>query len=80
MVKIVNDNHLYARLVKLIKRRALITEETITAMSDILGDEEKAKEVVEASKSSMGTDISDIDMVCAIPLFSYQPFISYYLL
>ena len=30
-------------------------------MAEILGDEDKAKEILEASKSSMGQDISEVD-------------------
>ena len=32
-------------------------------LTDIVGDEDKAKEIVEAAKSSMGQDISPIDLI-----------------
>eukprot|EP00455_Lapot_gusevi_P046559 TRINITY_DN614_c0_g2_i14.p1 TRINITY_DN614_c0_g2~~TRINITY_DN614_c0_g2_i14.p1 ORF type:complete len:580 (+),score=298.81 TRINITY_DN614_c0_g2_i14:75-1814(+) len=64
LVRIVNDNYQFARLAKLIKRRSNINEEMIPAITEIVGDDaDKAREVVEAAKSSMGTDVSDIDMI-----------------
>jgi nucleolar protein 56 len=53
-VRIVNDNYLYAKLAKYIEDKSELSEDKIPALTDILGDEEKAKEIVEASKASMG--------------------------
>ena len=33
------------------------------ALKEITGDEDKAKEVIEAAKASMGQDISPVDMI-----------------
>lgn len=63
MVKIVNDNQQYARMVKFIKRRSSLNEDSVAGMTEILDDADKAREVFDAAKASMGTDISDIDMV-----------------
>lgn len=52
--KIVNDNYLYARVSKVIEDKSKLSEEHIPMLTDILGDEDKAKEVVEAGKASMG--------------------------
>ncbi|XP_033148058.1 nucleolar protein 56 [Brassica rapa] len=54
LVKIVNDNYLCARVSKVIKDKSKLSEEHIPMLTDILGDEDKAKEVVEAGKASMG--------------------------
>lgn len=54
LVKIVNDNYLYARVVKLIEDKSKLSDDIIPALTDILGDEDKAKEIVEAGKASMG--------------------------
>jgi len=54
LVKIVNDNYLYAKVAKLVPNKSDLSEEHIPLLSDILGDEDKAKEVVEAAKASMG--------------------------
>lgn len=53
-MKIVNDNYLYAKLAKFIDDKAKLSEDKIPDLIDILGDEDKAKEVVEAAKASMG--------------------------
>ncbi|GKV13810.1 hypothetical protein SLEP1_g24785 [Rubroshorea leprosula] len=43
LVKIVNDNYLYARVAKLIEDKSKLSEEHIPALTDILRDEGKAK-------------------------------------
>lgn len=63
LVKIVNDNYLYARVVKLIEDKSKLTDDMVPALTDILGDEDKAKEIVEAGKASMGQDLSAVDLV-----------------
>ena len=72
MGKIVNDNIIFTKLVHKIGRREKITEaldgdkkeaamkQTLT---DILLDEDKAQEILDASKISMGQEISDSDTV-----------------
>ena len=57
LVKIVNDNYLYARVAKLIEDKSKLSEEHIPALTEILGDEDKAKEIVEAGKASMGRSL-----------------------
>lgn len=55
LVKIVNDNYLYARVVvKLIEDKSKLSDDSIPALTEILGDEDKAKEIIEAGKASMG--------------------------
>jgi len=54
LVKIVNDNYLYAKVAKFIEDKAKLAEDKIPALTDIVGDEDKAKEIVEAAKASMG--------------------------
>ncbi|KDP30943.1 hypothetical protein JCGZ_11319 [Jatropha curcas] len=63
LVKIVNDNYLYAKLAKFIEDKAKLSEDKIPELTDLLGDEDKAKEVVEAAKASMGQDLSPIDLI-----------------
>lgn len=64
LVRIVNDNGLFCRCARFIKNRATLTEESVTGLTKILeGDEAKAKEIVEAAKISMGTDISPVDLI-----------------
>ncbi|XVF49658.1 hypothetical protein PTKIN_Ptkin04bG0030500 [Pterospermum kingtungense] len=63
LVKIVNDNYLYARVAKLIEDKSKLSEEHIAALTEILGDEDKAKEIVEAGKASMGQDLTPVDLI-----------------
>jgi len=63
LVKIVNDNYLYAKLAQYIKSRKELTEEKLEGLEEIVMDEAKAKAIYVASKSSMGMDISPIDLI-----------------
>ncbi|KAJ7945726.1 nucleolar protein 56-like [Quillaja saponaria] len=54
LVKIVNDNYLYAKVAKFIEDKQHLSEEKIPGLTDIIGDEDKGKEIVEAAKASMG--------------------------
>ncbi|GMN56790.1 hypothetical protein TIFTF001_025910 [Ficus carica] len=63
LVKIVNDNYLYAKVTKFIKDKAKLAEDKISELTEIVGDEDKAKEIVEAAKASMGQDLSPIDLI-----------------
>ncbi|XP_078432907.1 nucleolar protein 56-like [Wolffia australiana] len=63
LVKIVNDNYLYAKITKFVENKSDLTEEHIPALAEILGDDDKAKEVVEAAKASMGQDLSPLDLI-----------------
>ncbi|CAL0325299.1 unnamed protein product [Lupinus luteus] len=63
LVKIVNDNYLYAKLTKFIEDKSKLTEDKISDLTDIVGDEDKAKEIVEAAKASMGQDLSPVDLI-----------------
>ncbi|KAK9104183.1 hypothetical protein Scep_021027 [Stephania cephalantha] len=63
LVKIVNDNYLYAKVTKYIENKSELTEDKIPGLTEILGDEDKAKEIVEAAKASMGQDLSPIDLI-----------------
>lgn len=63
LVKIVNDNYLYARVSKMIDDKSKLTEDHIPMLTEVLGDEDKAKEVIEAGKASMGSDLSPLDLI-----------------
>ena len=49
-----NDNYLYAKLAKFVVNKSDLSEKDIPALADLIGDEDKAKEIVEAAKASMG--------------------------
>nr|GMC65256.1 nucleolar protein 56-like [Ipomoea batatas] len=63
LVKIINDNYLYAKLAKFIEDKSQLAEDSLPALTEIVGDEDKAKEIVEAAKASMGHDLSPIDLI-----------------
>ncbi|CAL5375934.1 unnamed protein product [Camellia sinensis] len=54
LVKIVNDNYLYAKVSKFVENKSELFEDKLPGLIDIVGDEDKAKEIVEAAKASMG--------------------------
>jgi nucleolar protein 56 len=63
LVKIVSDNYTYARLARLIRNKSELSDDKLPAIEEITMDATKAKDIVDAAKSSMGTDISDLDML-----------------
>jgi len=63
LIKIVPENALYARVVKLIKNRKELTAEKLEELETILMDSSRAQAVIDASKSSMGMDISPVDLL-----------------
>merc|ERR1712032_203875 len=64
LIKIVPENALYAKVVKLIKNREEISQDAhFEKLEQILMDSSRAQAVIDASKSSMGMDISPIDLL-----------------
>jgi len=63
LVKIVPDNYTFAKCVKVIKNRKELTDEAITKLEEVVMDSAKAKAIVDASKTSMGMDISQVDLM-----------------
>ncbi|KAI9301006.1 hypothetical protein BJ944DRAFT_272122 [Cunninghamella echinulata] len=64
LVKIVNDNYKYAKLVKVIQNKSELTEESLEALAEVVdGDDDIAQQILDAARASMGTDISPVDMI-----------------
>merc|ERR1712181_173937 len=63
LIKIVPENAVYAKVVKLVKNRKELTAEKLGALEAILMDSARAQAVIDASKSSMGMDISPVDLL-----------------
>ena len=63
LLKVIQDNYLYCKCVLSIKDKSTLSDGHIIALAEIIGDEDKAKEVIEAAKASMGQDISPVDMM-----------------
>ncbi|RDD41947.1 Nucleolar protein 56 [Trichoplax sp. H2] len=63
LIKIVSDNYIYVKLVKLIKNRKELTDASIPTIEEITMDSAQAKAILDASRSSMGMDISPVDLI-----------------
>ncbi|KAI7841800.1 hypothetical protein COHA_004524 [Chlorella ohadii] len=63
LVKIVNDNYQYAQLSLLIKDKSTLGDDKLEAIKEVVGEEDTAREIIEAAKTSMGQDISPIDLI-----------------
>merc|ERR1711939_928238 len=92
LVKIVGDNYQYAKCVVLIQDKNCLRdkskeEELLSSLTDILDDDSvRAKNVVDAGRASMGTDISPIDLTNVInfaerviSIFAYRKSLQTYL-
>ncbi|XP_004345107.2 nucleolar protein 5A [Capsaspora owczarzaki ATCC 30864] len=63
LVRIVNDNTLFARLARFIGSRKTLNDQSLEGIEAIVMDTGKAKQILDAARSSMGMDIADIDLV-----------------
>ncbi|CAH1258610.1 PRPF31 [Branchiostoma lanceolatum] len=63
LVKVVNDNYMYARLARIIGDRKLLKEDRLEELEEITMDSAKAEAIIQSAKSSMGMDISPIDLI-----------------
>eukprot|EP00118_Oscarella_pearsei_P021707 m.245824 g.245824 ORF g.245824 m.245824 type:complete len:523 (+) comp40256_c0_seq46:3805-5373(+) len=63
LVKIVGDNHTFAKVVLCIPSRKELTLEKVDELEALLLDGAKAKAILEAGRTSMGMDIAPLDLV-----------------
>merc|ERR1712216_838552 len=63
LVKLVTDNYMFTRTCLLIMNRKTFTEDKVEQLTEIVGSEDLPKDVLAASKHSMGQDISDFDLL-----------------
>ncbi|KAF8073028.1 NOP56 [Scenedesmus sp. PABB004] len=63
LIKVVPDNYLYARVALVVGDKSGLSEAHLPALTEVLADEAKAREVLDAAKASMGQDISPIDLI-----------------
>ncbi|KAG7481273.1 hypothetical protein MATL_G00064730 [Megalops atlanticus] len=63
LVKIVSENSTYCRVARLIGNRKELSEEKLEALEEVVMDSAKAQAILEAARSSMGMDISPIDLI-----------------
>ncbi|XP_027858730.1 nucleolar protein 56 [Xiphophorus couchianus] len=63
LIKIVTENSMYCRLAQLIGNRKELSEESLESLEEVVMDSAKAQAILDASRSSMGMDISPIDLI-----------------
>jgi len=63
LAKIVTENYKYAKVAQYIKDRKSLTAESLEQLEEILMDSQSAQAIIDASKMSMGMDISPIDLI-----------------
>ena len=63
MGKLISDNAVFAKLVKFVKNKNDLKDSCLGDLEELTSDPIKAKQIIEASKSSMGTDLSIVDMI-----------------
>ena len=61
--KIVSDNLIFSKLVHFIEKRENINEDMKDGLAAIVLDEDKAQEIIEAAKISMGQEMSETDVL-----------------
>eukprot|EP01147_Barroeca_monosierra_P003862 gene3862-6359_t len=60
--KIVTENLIFAKLANFIGRRSSLSDDSVHSIEEITMDSGKAEQIIAAAKSSMGMEISDIDL------------------
>ncbi|XP_068045241.1 nucleolar protein 56 [Anomalospiza imberbis] len=63
LIKIVPENSMYCRVAKFVGNRRELSEESLEGLEEIVMDSAKAQAILEASRSSMGMDISPLDLI-----------------
>lgn len=63
LVKIVPDNYVYAKCAEFIKDRKTLTQDRLEELEAVVNDSAKAQAIIDASKMSMGMDISVVDLI-----------------
>ncbi|XP_031965263.1 nucleolar protein 56 [Corvus moneduloides] len=63
LIKIVPENSMYCRVAKFIGNCRELSEESLEGLEEIVMDSAKAQAILEASRSSMGMDISPLDLI-----------------
>ncbi|KAJ1853764.1 Nucleolar protein 56 [Coemansia sp. RSA 2703] len=63
LAKIIADHYKYARLARAIKNKGSLGDHSIDMLTEITEDDALSRQIVDAARASMGTDISDIDLL-----------------
>ncbi|TKR86798.1 hypothetical protein L596_011316 [Steinernema carpocapsae] len=63
LYKIVSDQYKYVKCASIIMDRKTINDETSAKLLEIMEDQEKVDQIIEAARTSMGMDISEMDLL-----------------
>ncbi|KAG8925099.1 snoRNP complex protein nop56 [Tulasnella sp. 417] len=64
LAKLVPDNYQFAKAAKFIGSKSTLTDDKLHDLAEILdNDETRAKNVIDAARASMGTDMSELDAI-----------------
>lgn len=63
LAKLVTENYKYAKVAQFIKDRKTLSDESLEGLEEILMDSAAAQAIIDASKMSMGMDISPVDLI-----------------
>lgn len=63
LTKIVNDNIIFSKLVNFIEKRENINDDMKEQLTDVVLDDEKAQQIIDAAKISMGQELSETDCI-----------------
>lgn len=63
LAKIVTDNAIFCKVVNFIEKRENVNDEMKEELTDIVLDEEKAQQIIDAAKISMGQEMSESDVI-----------------
>ena len=64
LVRLVPDNHLYARVAQFIGNKEALDEEKLPELTALVGDDPTlAQNILDAARGSMGSSLSEIDML-----------------
>lgn len=61
--KIVADHAQFAQLAQLIKNKESLTDDSLPAIEDVVGDQDTAQRIIDAARTSMGQDVSPVDLI-----------------
>jgi len=61
LTRIVNDNCIFTKLILFIEKRNNVNDEMKEQLTEIVLDDEKAQQIIDAAKISMGQDLSETD-------------------
>lgn len=63
LAKIITDNHIYTKVVAMIESRENVNDDIKDKIEELVLDEEKAQQVIDAAKISMGQDFNETDLI-----------------